>query len=299
MDLTPDVLHQQEFREARRGYDMREVDEFLERVAVAVDQLLERLQAAVGDADSARARVRQLEQEVAAEGANQAPSTDETIQRTLLLAQKAADAAVSDAEEQAARLIGRAEQQAEFVLKEAGSAAERSRLESESQARRAGEETRRRILEEITTLERTREVMQGDVRALRRYLDDQRTRMRTAARDLQRLVEDPTALKEFAPPVTSDRPPPEQALTVESEHIVDLTGAAEADEEPAPERAAARHLPPPPPVAEPQSDVRRADAFEDHDEPDEVTRDEDESEHDGDYFEQLRRAMSDEGGAGS
>ena len=312
MDLTPDVLHQQEFREARRGYDMREVDEFLERVAVAVDQLLERLQTAAGESDSARVRVQQLEHEAAERGAQEAASPDDTMQRTLLLAQKTADAAVSDAEAEAARMIGRAEQQADFVMKEAESAAERARLEYESQARRAGEETRRRILEEITTLERTREVMQGDVRALRRYLGDQRTRMRTAARDLQRLVEDPTALKEFAPPVTSDQPLPDQSLPDEP----DPDEAAGPDDLVAPEHvgSSAEAAPPPAPLPPPPAheDLESAserdpaegvDEVEDLAEP---TRGGDGSEpvggtpeQDDDYFDQLRRAMSDEGGEGS
>jgi DivIVA domain-containing protein len=291
MDLTPDILHQQEFREARRGYDMREVDEFLERVAVAVEELLQRSHASMVEAEAARSRVAQLEQEVQQRAAAGPDSSDETMQRTLLLAQKTADAAVADAEAQAAKLLERAEQQAEFVVKEAESSAERSRLESESHARRAGEETRRRMLEEITTLERAREVMHADVRALRRYLDDQRTRMRTAARDLQRLVEDPTALKEFSPPVTSDQQP-----EPEPEPQPEADGAAVEDHEPP---APPPPPPPPPPSPSPPegpraaaTDVAGAEVAEP-----EVSGplDPAEPDGDGDYFEELRIAMSEEG----
>lgn len=204
MELTPEVLHEQEFRAARRGYDMREVDEFLERVAVAVAQLLEQLKAAVNEADAAKERIGVLEQELRDTRGPSAEESEETLRRTLMLAQKTADSTIAEAEEKAAKIASRAEQQAAFVIREANEAAERARIQSESQARRAGEETRRRMLEEITALERTREALSSDVRTLRRYLDDQRTRMRTAARDLQRLADDPTALKEFDAPKTSD-----------------------------------------------------------------------------------------------
>ncbi len=40
MDITGKVLREVEFRDRLRGYDTDEVDEFLEEVAVAVDELL-------------------------------------------------------------------------------------------------------------------------------------------------------------------------------------------------------------------------------------------------------------------
>lgn len=264
MDLTPEVLHSQEFREARRGYDMREVDEFLERVAVAVEKLLGRLRTATEDAEGARSRIGTLEEEVQKAKLEVAVGPDETIQRTLLLAQRTADAAIAEAEEKASSMLSRAEQQTAFILREAEESAERSRIEAESQARRAGEETRRRMLEEITNLERTREVMHSDVRALRRYLDDQRTRMRTAARDLQRLVEDPTALKDHQPPVTSD-------------HVDDDTDRRTGDDQP----DQTDH------VEVPSED----DAVAAPGEVEDLT----DADEDADYLDDLRRAMNEEG----
>jgi DivIVA domain-containing protein len=48
MDLTPQTLREVEFREKLRGYHPDDVDDFLEKVAVAVGELLDRLAAAEG-----------------------------------------------------------------------------------------------------------------------------------------------------------------------------------------------------------------------------------------------------------
>ena len=208
MEITPEVLNGQGFREVRRGYDPNEVNDFLERTAVAVGRLREQLERATGAARAAEARAETLAEQLE-EARATAPTSDtaseleESLRRTLVLAQKTADAAIREAEETAARTLAQAQEQAEFTVREAKEAADRARSEAETQARRQGEETRRRVLDEIASLEQTREAMNADVRALRRYLDDQRARLRTAARDLQRLVDDPTALKEFEPPTIS------------------------------------------------------------------------------------------------
>ena len=50
MDVTPQVINEVEFHQKMRGYDPDEVDDFLERVAVAVGEMQGRL----GDADGRR-----------------------------------------------------------------------------------------------------------------------------------------------------------------------------------------------------------------------------------------------------
>lgn len=62
MELTPQLLTDEiDFRIAVRGYDRHEVDDFLERVAVAVGQLQTQLTKAVKRAKTAEARVVELE----------------------------------------------------------------------------------------------------------------------------------------------------------------------------------------------------------------------------------------------
>jgi DivIVA domain-containing protein len=76
MELTPTLLNEVEVRPEFRGYNRAEVDDFLERVAASVEQLLARLRDAEGGL---------------------AGSGNESITRTLVLAQRTADAAIHEA----------------------------------------------------------------------------------------------------------------------------------------------------------------------------------------------------------
>ncbi|HSP04653.1 MAG TPA: DivIVA domain-containing protein, partial [Acidimicrobiales bacterium] len=60
MDLTPDLLLEAKFAPARRGYDMNEVDDFLERCAEGLDVLLARLRAEFDRAERAEAALVEL-----------------------------------------------------------------------------------------------------------------------------------------------------------------------------------------------------------------------------------------------
>ncbi|MDD9371224.1 MAG: pyridoxal-phosphate dependent enzyme, partial [Acidimicrobiales bacterium] len=141
MELTPQTLHAVEFREARRGgYNTRDVDDFIERIAGSVAHLNERVRDAQGRADAAEARLVDMQHEVeelrrrpqAAAPAPEVSETDETLRRTLVLAQRTADATIKEAKEEANR-----------VLSEAREEAARTRAEAEAEANRlAAEEGR-------------------------------------------------------------------------------------------------------------------------------------------------------------
>ena len=103
MELTPKVFDDVEFRERFRGYDPDEVDSFLEQVARAVQELDQKLKDALDRAEKAEARARE------------AGDADEALRRTLVLAQRTADAAVSEAETRAAALLAEAEGKAAAV----------------------------------------------------------------------------------------------------------------------------------------------------------------------------------------
>ncbi|MCC6438675.1 MAG: DivIVA domain-containing protein, partial [Acidimicrobiales bacterium] len=107
MDVTPKLLEDVEFREKFRGYDPEEVDEFLERVSIAFGQLQERVRDLSEQVESANARATRAEAR-----ARDSSDTDDTLRRTLVLAQRTADAAIKEAEENAAAIIAAAEAQA-------------------------------------------------------------------------------------------------------------------------------------------------------------------------------------------
>ncbi len=249
MDLTPELLLEAKFAPARRGYDMNEVDDFLERCAEGLDVLLARLKAEFDRAERAEEAITELRAQLAQGGSGEAtapaeppiavverdepvapadeapapvaepvsepdvqpavaepasePSVEEPM-RILIAAERTAEAAIADARAEAERIRAEAESIASTRRSEAEALLARSRADAEAEARRAGEEARRSIEAEVLSLREDREALTHDVRALRRWLDEQRSRMRTTARDLQRLIDDPAALRELPVPELSE-----------------------------------------------------------------------------------------------
>ena len=203
MELTPQRLREVEFRQAWRGYDEEEVDELLERVAAGLEDFERRIREATERAVRAEQR--------ASEGGD----TDETLRRTLVLAQRTADAAISEANERAAQLVSDAESKAVALVADA-----------DAEARRITEESESRLRDNVSSLESARSTLQDDVDALGRYLEDERGRVRTT---LQALVERIDAdLRTDAPA------PPQSAISVPEpapEPIVEAEPAAEVDDQ--------------------------------------------------------------------
>lgn len=272
MELTPDLLLEAKFAPARRGYDMGEVDDFLERCAEGLDVLLARLKAEFERAERADAAVAELRRELDAMGSTpsapaaepvfaepvfaepsivepappppppvaEAPALDEPM-RILIAAERTAEAAIADARAEAERIRAEAAAIAATQRNEAETLLASAKSDAEAEARRAGEEARRAMLTEVSTLRRDRDALSDDIRNLRRWLDDQRGRMRTTARELQRLVEDPSALRELPVPdlaETSDRPTEAAPATdarrpeddAEDDSVVDVDRIAARDE---------------------------------------------------------------------
>ncbi|MGI8757802.1 MAG: DivIVA domain-containing protein [Acidimicrobiales bacterium] len=151
--VSPQRLREVRFAEQWRGYRTDEVDEFVERVAEAFDQLEERLSEAAERA--ARAERRLLER---------SPSDDLT--RTLVLAQRTADTALAEAESTSARLVADAEERARASLAEA-----------EARVTRFDAEVERRAESELGELLERRRSLESDVAQLSAYVERQRGRL--------------------------------------------------------------------------------------------------------------------------
>src|SRR4051794_7890065 len=230
MDVTPQVINEVEFHQKMRGYDPDEVDDFLERVAVAVGQLHDRVREAMERSAVAERRAAELESRVRdVSGGKAAPArpaatapapaaappsaTDEeqaeTMRRTLILAQRTADAAVKEAEDAAARTLQSAQTEAARVLGEAQERARAVIAEAESEARKTADGTRQRLVSEIIALEEARDGLRADHGILERHLEEQRLRLRSSIGDLQRLLDDPGRLRVAPAPALrgATRPP--------------------------------------------------------------------------------------------
>ncbi|HWH35971.1 MAG TPA: DivIVA domain-containing protein [Acidimicrobiales bacterium] len=194
--MTPERVRDVRFAEQWRGYRTDEVDDFVEQVADAFDQLERRL------AEAAE-RSAQAERRLEERGA------DDDLRRTLVLAQRTADAARQEAQEEASRLVAEAEAQAAEVLRE---------LEE----RKAGLEAEidRRIEAELAEVTAQREALEADVELLASYVERHRARLADELRTHLRWLERPGHLDDLpamlgppsptpagAGPVPARRPP--------------------------------------------------------------------------------------------
>jgi cell division initiation protein len=97
MDLTARDVHEKKFHDAWRGYNQSEVDEFLDRIAEALDGSLR-------ENDDLKRRVAELDQAMAA-----SRDTEEMLKKTLITAQRAAEEAIANAKAKAEELISEAD----------------------------------------------------------------------------------------------------------------------------------------------------------------------------------------------
>lgn len=115
--LTARDIESKYFSRAMRGYAVGEVDEFLDRLAEDIQEYFLRC------AELER-HIHRLEEQI-----GEYDNLKETLQSTLLMAQKSAEAKEEAANRQAENIIGEAKLKAEQIILEAASSKERERRE--------------------------------------------------------------------------------------------------------------------------------------------------------------------------
>ena len=222
-----DSLRTVEFRETLKGYHRDDVDEYLEKAAVEAEGLQEQLRQSGERLRQAAERISQLElvleQQPEPQAVEPAPP-DDTLQRTLLLAQKFVDETKADAETQAAQTIAEAESKARMMTEDA-----------QSQATKIAAESEQRLRDEISRLESSRSKLTNEVDSMSRHLEGERNRLRSALGDILRWVDEN---------VQPARPPTETVSTD--------TDTAPAQTERRPVRPVTRRRPPLPHRLPPQ-----------------------------------------------
>jgi DivIVA domain-containing protein len=184
MDVTPQSIRAVQFREKLRGYHPEDVDGFVAAVAQKVEELEGRVKQA--DARLAELQTRQ-------EGASEA---EESLRRTLILAQRTADAAIQEAREEAARVSAEAAEQRARAEAEVNELRQRLHAEAEQE----GRSERERLTAERTAL-------LADVEALTAHLERERERLRIYFRDqLQRIEAGEPGVASSPPMQATDAP---------------------------------------------------------------------------------------------
>jgi DivIVA domain-containing protein len=185
-----DTLRTVEFRLGLKGYNVDEVDEYLDKAAQEAEGLNDHVRQLNDRLRQASERIAQLEREkraapAAAEGpepaipASDAALSDETLQRTLVLAQKFVDQTKRESEAEAAALIAQAEDTARSTVATAEQTAAQLQAESQKQLR-----------EDVARLEATRTELATDVETMARHLESERNRLRGALSDILTWVDE-------------------------------------------------------------------------------------------------------------
>ena len=99
MAITPNDISNKEFRRSLRGYDVDQVDDFLQAVSDTLVQLIEEQQRLKAQADELRARVQHYQE------------TEALLHNALLLAERTADETRQRAHQEADLIRREAEQQ--------------------------------------------------------------------------------------------------------------------------------------------------------------------------------------------
>ncbi len=165
MDVTPRELRDIDIRERFGLYNRDDVDDLLERAASRIEALDGQLRAVQAQVDSGAA------------DAGKTRETEDMLHRTLLLAQRAADEAVAEAQSKARQILDDAETKSRTMV-----------MEAETNARRQAETERRRLEGEVLELGAKRDALVADIDALERFEADYRVRLRRAVEsDLEML----------------------------------------------------------------------------------------------------------------
>jgi DivIVA domain-containing protein len=186
-----DTLRTVEFRLGLKGYNVDEVDEYLDKAAQEAEGLQEHVRQLNERLRQASDRIATLEREkrsapAAAEGedvvaatSGEAVLSDETLQRTLLLAQKFVDQTKRESEAEAAAIIAQAEESAHSTV----AAAEQTAAQLQA-------ESHQKLRDEVTRLEATRTELASDVENMARHLESERNRLRGALSEILKWVDD-------------------------------------------------------------------------------------------------------------
>src|SRR4051794_26540364 len=231
MDVTPRELRDIDIRERFGGYNRDDVDDLLERAAARIEGLESQVRdlstrAEAGDAESGKTR-----------------ETEDMLHRTLLLAQRAADEAVAEAQTKARQILDDAESKSRAMVSEA-----------ETNARRQADTERRRLEGEVLELGAKRDALVADVDALERFESDYRARLRRAVEADLEMLSSKGSVAPSPRPTTHDVEMPGASANATTEVNVPPPPAPAPVPPipPAVPRAAeppAAAAPPPPPVA--------------------------------------------------
>jgi DivIVA domain-containing protein len=185
MELSSQAINGIEFDQVRKGYDPEQVKSFLSRVGAAVDEMRSHLVASDARARAAMARVQELSAREPTVGVGSADT--DVISKTLLMAQRTADAAVADAQKSADATLADADTRSKTMISE-------SEARSTEMIRQAELMATQHMESELRTLKERKASLSTEVDGLNERIVAERERVAAVIESLQRLLRSPEGL---------------------------------------------------------------------------------------------------------
>ncbi len=190
MEVTPHELRDLDIADAFRGYNRDEVNDLLERAAGTIETQAEKIRILTERVGTATADV------------GRSRDNDDILQRTLILAQRAADDAIASANADAESLRASASADAEAVRANAHVEANAALGRAREEIQRLNDVERGRIEREVLDLANRREALISNVAALEAWDSDYRERLvRQIESDLQAARRRPTVTSGAQPEI--------------------------------------------------------------------------------------------------
>lgn len=234
-DLAP-LFQDIAFNERFRGYDVAEVDAYIDRVAKAAALVQGRIAELQRRAEAAEAHTS------GSSGADPVEAGEESLTKMLVLAQRTADAAIDEAQAEAAEIRRQADDHASLVVAEAETDRRRMLAEAEAAVEESVRTERERVGAEVAELERYRAFLTDDIAILERHLEQARNALGASAAALQHLLDDPEQFRLPVMPATSGVVAPADIETPEDTDaeivdpvVIEAVDSSASAPEPAPE----------------------------------------------------------------
>jgi cell division initiation protein len=185
MNVSSREVNEKQFRDAWRGYNQEEVDDFLDKVSETIDALQR-------ENSSLRDRNHALEQSVAT-----SREAEEMLKKTLVTAQRAAEEAIAKAKVKAEQLVTEAERRARGANEEARKVVEE-----------AEDEARRKVLEVEQEAEGRHKQLDAAIEKLSAYQSELQDKLRSFLLEQQKGLD---RLGEAETPAVAEGPPEESS----------------------------------------------------------------------------------------
>lgn len=192
-----DALRTIDFQNGFRGYNIEEVDSFLDKAAEELDALRDQYRQMQNQLRLAADRIKQLESTPRAEGTAapvvQAPvPTPENAPTT--------SAATAAASQEVTSMIAMAQEFVSSAKREATEKASALTSQAQEQARRILDEAKSNALDEVTQLEGRKARLAEEVTTLARFIAAERNRLKSSLGEMSQWIDNSLAVRETSTP---------------------------------------------------------------------------------------------------